>query len=280
MLRLCLAATVLIVMVIQTSPILPAQADPPFDATLLTTQPGTLPVILSAPHAGTRSIRECPDRKGLNVLQFVTVIDTRADLVATKVVAALQKKIKTKPYLVVAHFLRKQVDANRPASGAYESPIAKPYYDAYHKALKEYRDTIQKNWGRGLLLDIHGQAADSATIFRGTNNGKTVRHLLDRFGREALTGPNGILGHLEANGCKISPAGAKNLEAEDRRFTGGYIVATYGSKDAGSVDAIQLELGGSLRTLKGSDEFADKLADAIIAFSKEFLPAQPIPPKP
>jgi N-formylglutamate amidohydrolase len=258
-----------------------AHADQPdkLEAKLLTTQSGTIPIILSAPHGGEKPIPNCPERLGVGVDKFVTVIDTRCDLLASKVAAALEKTMNGKPYLVTAQFLRKNVDVNRPAQDAYESPIAKPYYDAYHQTLQQYRDAVQKEWGRGLLIDIHGQAADSAAIYRGTNNGKTVRHMLDRFGRAGFVGEQSVMGRLEKAGYKVIPS-AESKEDEDRRFGGGYIVATYGSKESGSIDAIQLETGGRMRTGKGMDEFATALAEAIAAYSKEYLPATKLDVKP
>ncbi|MGV2432747.1 MAG UNVERIFIED_CONTAM: N-formylglutamate amidohydrolase [Rickettsiaceae bacterium] len=79
-----------------------------------------------------------------------------------------------KPFVVIAHFSRKYLDANRDAANAYEHPIAKTYYDAYHAALADAKKTIEKKWGYGLLLDLHATGAKRDTIFRGTNNGKSV----------------------------------------------------------------------------------------------------------
>ena len=40
--------------------------------------------------------------------------------------------------------------ANRPPEIAYESPRAKPVYDAYHGTLARYCRDVQKAYGRGL----------------------------------------------------------------------------------------------------------------------------------
>src|SRR5262249_40932396 len=155
-----------------------------------------------------------------------------------KLATDLEKKLGGKVHLVIAHFDRKYLDVNRPREGAYESEKAKPYYDAYHKALAEACREVKKEWGRGLLLDIHGQAADADTIFRGTAGGKSVSLLTNRFGKAALLGPKSVLGQLDRAGYKIFPANAAEDQTEDKRFNGGHIVQTYGSHQTGGVDAI------------------------------------------
>jgi N-formylglutamate amidohydrolase len=246
---------------------------------LITVKAGTLPVIVSAPHGGRKPIPDCPERKGgPHVKLFAVVTDTNSDLLAEKVAGAIEKKMNGKPDLVIARFERKYLDVNRPAADAYESEAAKPVYEAYHKALKDARDAVQKEWGRGLFLDLHGQAAYPNLVLRGTNNGKTVAHLVDRFGKAAVTGPEGILGRLAAGGYKVFPANDSD-DKENPFFSGGYIVQTYGSKHGGSVDAIQLEFGSKLRMRVNLDATADAVADAVTVFSRAYLPAAKVKKK-
>ena len=237
---------------------------------LLTVWAGTLPIILSAPHGGRHPIPGLAVRRGIGVAQFTTERDANTDELTEKIAAQLETKLSAKPFLVVAHFHRKYVDANRPRQGALESVEAKPYYDAYHRVLREAHDRISREWGRGLLLDIHGQSTQGETIYRGTSNGKTVMSLTRRFGTEAITGPKSILGQLERIGYKILPH-AKQSYKEDR-YIGGYIVNTYGSHHGTGVDAIQLELGMTLRARAALERTASDLAEAIAVFAQEFLP--------
>lgn len=253
----------------------PLRSDDPvkISAELLTRVPGDLPIILSAPHGGRQPIPNCPIRVGKGVSKFVTVNDTNTDQLAKLVAEAIEKAMKAKPYLVVAHFERKYADVNRPLADGVEHDAAKPYHEAYHEFLKKSRQAVQKNWGRGILIDLHGQAADTNAIYRGTNSGQTTRHLIDRFGKPALTGPESICGRLEKAGYSIQPKNDSDTK-EDPRFSGGHIVATYGSKTDGSVDAIQLELGGRMRSRAAMPRFAADLADAVAGFAREYLPAK------
>jgi N-formylglutamate amidohydrolase len=129
-----------------------------------------------------------------------------------------------------------------------------------------------------LLLDIHGQGSEPDTIFRGTDNGKSVAALRQRHGSAALTGSESILGQLAAKGYKIIPNTAG--DERERRYTGGYTTRTYGSHHGTCIDAIQLELGANLRSQKNLPRTADDLAEAAANFARAFLASNPMPANP
>ncbi len=240
---------------------------------------GDLPIILSAPHGGKISIPEVNDRKGGDsISKFTTVIDSGTLELSEQLAISFEKQFKAKPYLIAAKFTRKHLDVNRPEKDAFESSLAKPVYDAYHGNIKNAVKEVKAKFGRGILLDIHGQAKDSKTIFRGTAKNKSVTHLIDRFGWQALTGPKSILGILQTSGYKVFPAG-DSLDPEEPGYSGGYIVQTYGSSNSGTIDAIQLELGFDFRNKDKRQIFADELAKAVHSFAKEYLPLEKQNPK-
>lgn len=231
---------------------------------------GTLPIILSAPHGGREAVPGIAPRRGHEVPQFTTGRDSNTAELAEQVGAILAAELEGKPFLVVAWFERKYIDANRAPAAAYETPAAKLYYDGYHQALGEACRSVQQRWEHGLLLDLHGQGAEPETIFRGTNNGKSVSDLERRFGRGALTGSQSIFGQLALKGYKVAPNGAGN-ELE-RRYTGGFTTQTYGSHRGTGIDAIQLELGTALRQRANLKQTAVNLAAAIAVFARRYLP--------
>jgi N-formylglutamate amidohydrolase len=250
------------------------RAEEPLDPMqYLTVKKGGVPILVSAPHGGRVALPGVPVRKGEGVAKFVVVNDSNTDELALKLAAEIKKQVGAEPYLVMARFERKFVDANRPAEGAYESLRAKPIYDAYHKGLQEACREIQKNWGRGLLLDLHGQAAEANTIFRGTGDLKSLDQLKTRYGLKAINGPNSVLGSLEKKGYKVFPASTSE-EKENPKFNGGFITRTYGSEGNTGLDALQLELGGNHRSKKNLDQTAQDLAAAVKMFAKEFLPQE------
>jgi N-formylglutamate amidohydrolase len=244
---------------------------------LITIESGEIPIILSAPHGGTRKVDGVSVRKGASAKQFVTVTDTNSHRLTAALAKSLERKWG-KPYVVIAQFSRQYLDANRPASDAYESENAKPIYDAYHSALKEATTKIRERFGRGLLLDIHGQAAKKDTIFRGTSNGKTCSLLTERLGPGALMKDVGLLGILHAKGYEIFPAPGSD-EKEDARYNGGHIVRTYGSSGGTGIDALQLELGGDFRKESRIEKTAEDLAEAINRFGDVYFSQIKIPSK-
>jgi N-formylglutamate amidohydrolase len=233
---------------------------------------GMLPIILAAPHGGRQPIPGVPVRSGAGVFQFATGRDNNTDELAAALALKLEERLQARPFLVVARFERKHLDANRSPDRAYESTAAKPYYDAYHGALGQAREQVRREWGRGLLLDIHGQGTHAEAIYRGTGNGKTVAALTQRFGVKALTGSKSIFSQLEGRGYQVLPS-ANNSYREDR-YVGGYTVQTYGSHRDTGIDAIQLEIGMRLRARPNLERTAADLAEAIAVFAQEYLPIE------
>lgn len=249
----------------------PSSSAQQFAHPLVNYQTGDLPIILSAPHGGSRAVDGATERTGQGVKQFRNRTDLNTAALAEEVGNALQRKTGKRPYLIVAKFHRKYVDANRRPADAYESKTAQQAYEAYHRALSDARRQVERRWQAGLLLDIHGQAASPKAIYRGTQNGATVSHLLKRHGRAALIGPDSLFGQLASQGFPIIP----NVDVADQEhpsYDGGFIVVNYGSDRGGNVDAIQLELGRELRSADQLTTTADRLASAMLAFAKTYLP--------
>ena len=244
----------------------------------LTVWPGVLPIILSAPHGGREGIPNVALRRGIGVTQFTTERDSNTAELAELVAGKVADRLAAKPFLVIARFERKYVDANRPEAGAYESAEARPYYDAYHRAIAAASSKIRQSASAGLLLDIHGQRAEADTIFRGTDNGRSVTALVRRSGREALTGTKSILAQMASKGYKIDPRGSPG--DREHRYTGGYTTRTYGSHRGSGIDAIQLEFGANLRAKNNIERTADDLAQAIVNFTRGYLFGTGMPANP
>jgi N-formylglutamate amidohydrolase len=248
----------------------PLAAERRASARLVAIESGMLPIILSAPHGGSDPIPGVALRRGVGVAQFSTGRDHNTGELAERIAARLQERLGAKPFLVIATFDRKYADANRPIEDAYEAEEARPYYDAYHRALREHCQEVSERWGAGLLLDIHGQNTDVDAIFRGTDNLKSVMALERRFGTTALLGPNSIMGYLERSGYKVIPANGDSKR--EQRYSGGYTTRTYGSHRGTAIDAIQLEFGSSLRSRPNLERTASDVARAIAVFAGKYLP--------
>lgn len=237
---------------------------------------GNLPIILSAPHGGSGGISGVSPRTGKTegIRQFVTVRDGMTDRLAIATADAIVRKSGKQPHLVVARFSRKFVDANRPPQWAYESEAAKPVYEMYHEAIRKAQVEVNEAFGRGILIDLHGQGADRNVIFRGTRNRFSVKHLLQEWGNEAFDGKTSILGMMAERGHTLFPECGKP-DREHPSFNGGYITGTYGSGQKGTIDAIQMEFGYNSRSQANLKKTADDLAEALLEFTRSYLTAKP-----
>lgn len=92
---------------------------------------------------------------------------------------------------------------------------------------------------------------------------------IQRHGLAALIGQKSLLGNLQSKGDEVFPPNTPlGNPPEDQRFKGGYIVATYGSNNSNGIDAIQLEIG---RSIRARPTFVDDLAEVIAVFWKTYL---------
>lgn len=224
---------------------------------------GTLPLILTVPHDGGEFLGLVPVRT-----QGALVRDAGTRELAERVATLLEERLGKRPYLVVAKFSRKYLDANRAAQDAMQSEDALPAYRAYHDQIVAFVSDIKQQFPNGaLLVDVHGQSDDPNTTFRGTRAGLTATALLTRFGPSALQGEKSIAGVLAAKGYQVNPAvGAETLR-EDPRFNGGYTVFTYGSQRADGIDALQFEFG---RQHRANKHLAEDFTEALIVFMSHY----------
>jgi N-formylglutamate amidohydrolase len=212
---------------------------------------GALPVLIACPHGGDVIPSDVPVRDGRSTPEgcdFEPAKDLNTREIGVGVAQRMLDIFGQAPYVVIAEFHRKCIDANRSRRCAFEVPAAQRYYDEYHNTLRAFVDEIRaENGGLGLLFDIHGTVgipADPAAIYLGTANGETITRLL-------ATDPNALWrrcslrGFLEAAGHVISPR--QPGVPETPALSGGFTVRTYGSSHADGLDAMQVEIDDSLR---------------------------------
>jgi len=244
---------------------------------LIDVRRGTIPIIICAPHGGGEKVPEVSRRmqKPVNpprgTPKWVTGTDVRTRELAQKIVADLETRLGGKPYFVMARFHRRYIDANRAPEHSYEDADAKFYYDAYHDAAADFCAEVQKMFGAGLVFDVHGQASFKEEILIGTVGGMTVKLLVDRHGRGALVGREGLVGRMLDAGLKVKPVlDSENLNVA-AGLNGGYTVQTYGSHRPTALDAIQLEYGTNLRLPDKLDDTARRSAEAISGFYQAYF---------
>ncbi len=213
---------------------------------------GTLPVLIACPHNGDVEPAGVPERSGQATPEgcnFEKNRDRHTREITVKLAQRVLEIFGEAPYVVIAEFHRKCIDANRSEQCAFEVDAARPFYREYHDTVRAFVDEIRTdNGGLGLLFDIHGTAGIAGdpedTIYLGTANGETVARLL-AADPQALWRPRSLRGFLEAAGHVVSPP--EPGIPETPALSGGFTVRTYGSSHADGLDAMQLEIGAPLR---------------------------------
>jgi N-formylglutamate amidohydrolase len=240
---------------------------------------GTLPLLLACGHDGANQPEGVPPRSG-HGLPANCAFNASRDLMVADLTRAVAEQLRGRageaPYVVIAAFHRKYIDANRSEECAFEPGPAAAYYHEYHAVLRGFVDEIRaENDGSGLLLDLHGSKRREdapADVYVGTENGQTITALREGTSDDALNRRRGLVGLLQAAGYAMLPS--HSGEAEHPAFTGGYTVESYGSHRADGIDAIQLEIAAELRMdAKRRARLATDLADAIGSLLPRWLPS-------
>lgn len=225
---------------------------------------GHLPLIITAPHGGYQSpdsipTRTCPGAttvQDANTLELAQAIDSIYGVYHA-----------CRPHVIISHLHRRKLDPNRDSSEAScDNPQSMAIWRAFHGFVQAARDSVQQQFGSGLLLDLHGHAHTIQRIELGYQ--LTGDHLragdaainsafrVQRSGIRSLVALNqGQLTHAEllrgeaALGTWLQQAGYPSVPSQQDTapqpgepfFSGGYITDRHGSKHGRTVDAIQLE---------------------------------------
>ena len=244
--------------------------------------PGTLRVIIAAPHGGRLTPANIPDRT-----EGVVVTDANTDLLAREIAESLHRLTRQHAHLVICHLKRSKVDCNRDAlTGTGGNAAAMETWQAFHDCIESARTT-----GRELYLDIHGHShpqprvelgyqlsaeqlkqsrASLATLEdRSTISGLgTTSH--DGF-EERLRGSSSLGGLLESKGFLSVPSPTNPDPAGQPYFSGGFNAERYSANAEGEqFVAVQIECPrvGVRDSDRNRKRFAEALAESIVVFLK------------
>jgi hypothetical protein len=152
-------------------------------------------------------------------------------------------------------------------------PTVEVAWNEYHAFIEAASTKIENDYGRGLLLDIHGHGhtiqrielgylLSAAELRLSDSNLNTIAYTEESSVRslvsdningyshsELLRGNNSLGNLLDNSGYPAVPSQSIPFPAiGDEYFNGGYITQRHGSRDNnGPIDAIQIELNQSIR---------------------------------
>lgn len=255
---------------------------------------GNLPLILTAPHGGYLEPTHLPDR---TCPDAVIIRDGFTQELARVIDSVFIEYHGCQPHIIINRLHRKKLDPNRDLSLATcDSPQAAAAWHAFHTFTDSARAIVERNFSKGLLLDIHGhahviqrlelgyqltgdhlRAGDSAinSAFRVQRSG--IRSLvginLNNLNHvELLRGENALGTLLHLQGYTSVPSQQIPFpQASEPYFSGAYISERHGSMNGGRIDAIQLEhqMTGVRDNAMNRRTYADTLRRVVLDFLRQ-----------
>ncbi len=261
---------------------------------------GNAPIVFSAPHGGYLEPDTIPDRNcsGCSYLR-----DGNTQELARAVAQSLFERTGCHPHVVINRLHRKKLDANREIIEAADSnALAEQAWYDFHIFMDSAQAAIQRDFGRGLYMDVHGHGHSlqrlelgyllSAAELQATEAQLQTSFYLDQSSikqlvnnnlgnqghAELLRGPHSIGTYFAQRGYPAVPSeGDPYPDNGEPYFNGGYNTVRYGSHNSNSpLDAIQIECNnvGVRDNLDNVARFADTMAVALVGYLGQHYFAQ------
>lgn len=250
--------------------------------------PGSLPLVVTAPHGGDLEPLEIPDRGW-----GTTVTDLNTRDLALRIRDAIHDAVGAYPHLVICHLDRVKLDANRDIDeGAQNNWAAERAWWEYHTFADEAGELVEEAFGQGLYLDIHGHGHEiqrielgyllsSTDLARGDEGLSTegmvtkssIGALVQASGKtlpELVRGPLSLGTLLQDEGFPSIPSVTQRETSGDPYFSGGYSTVRHGSRDGGQISGIQLE--HNYRGLRDEATNRQRYAEALTAALQTYFP--------
>lgn len=220
--------------------------------------PGTLPFVITAPHGGTMTPDDLPDRSW-----GTTVRDAETDVLAYALAEELETMTGARPHLVILHLRRTKLDANRAlAEAAQGDEQAERAWHEFHHWTRVALGSVKASYGQGFYMDLHGHGkhddfelgylltrqdldrSDAALDGDWAIRKSSLRTLAE--GNDSpfsqLVRGEGSLGALfEAEGYTSIPS-PRETAPGGPFFSGGYNTQTHACREGGTICGYQLEL--------------------------------------
>ena len=264
-------------------------------------QTGTLPLILGSPHGGKFRTDKIKDRT-----YGVVDSDVNTQDLTRRIHAHLITKTGGAPFMIISLLHRAELDPNREIiEAAQGDDIGIETHKTYHGFIVKAAEAVKSKFPAGLYIDIHGQRHKEKRVELGYTispeklrlpdeqleagtlmiRQSSIRDLDQRSPAsfpELLRGKTSLGGLLGERGyiCVPSPQVSAPAKGE-LYFMGGYTVDRHGSRNGGSLNAIQIEcpFDGVRDTEANREKFAITLAEVLPEFFKTHFRIEMAPVK-
>ncbi len=249
---------------------------------------GDLAIIFSAPHGGSLTPSEIPDRT-----YGTTVTDSYTKETALAIRDAIFDSTGHYPHIIISNLKRTKLDPNREITEAAQgNQWAEQAWNEYHGFIDLAKDSITAQYGKGFYVDIHGHGhtikrlelgylISKTDLFKsnaqlnttGFINSSSVRALATNSPLQFsdLIRGDKSLGALfeEAEIQAVPSLNQQNPGDGNKYFSGGYSTQRHGSRDGGTIDGVQIE--AYYAGLRDTKENRAKYARAITTVFNQFF---------
>lgn len=253
--------------------------------------PGTVPLIISAPHGGGLTPSEIPDRT-----YGTTVTDDFTIETAMALRRAIFDYSGVYPHVVVSYLKRTKLDPNRGLGEAAQGNVyAEQAWQEYHGFIDQAEDSVTARFGKGFYVDIHGHGHAihrlelgyllSASDLAQSDNTLNAPVYADKSSIRALARSvpinfSGLLRGHNSLGSLIARQGVRAVPSYDEPspgggnpyFSGGYSTARHGSRTTGTISGVQIEAyrAGLRDTGENRLKYAQVLTRALDQYFRNF----------
>lgn len=251
---------------------------------------GDLALVFSAPHGGSLTPDEIPDRT-----YGTTVTDSYTKETALAIREAIFAFTGRYPHIIISNLKRTKLDPNREiVEAAQGNQWAEQAWNEYHGFIEVAEDSITAQYEKGFYIDIHGhgheiQRLELGYLISGSDlfktdaelnstdyiNSSSIRALalestLDFA--ELLRGTKSLGTLFEERSIQAIPS----LDQPDPGdgniyFSGGYSTYRHGSRDGGTISGVQIEAykAGLRDTPANREKFAQTITEVFNEFFRE-----------
>jgi hypothetical protein len=240
---------------------------------------GNTPYILSAPHGGSLTPPEIPDRTSGE-----TVTDSNTDSLARTISTAVFAREGKYPHIIICRLRRTKLDANRDLNEASEpNPWATQAWKEFQSFIDTAKQAIIREFGKGFYIDLHGHGHEIQRLELGYLLSSTALALSDNtldnaiYGNSSsirtmiplsrlsfsklLRGPQSLGSLFESRGFPAVPSEMQPNPGSALYFSGGYNTQRHGSAGGGLISGVQIEC--NMKGVRDTDDSRRKFAEAV-----------------
>jgi len=256
---------------------------------------GDLPIVITAPHGGTLTPAEIPDRTGTDI---TTVRDTNTEELLRTISTVFASEAGGRPHSIIVRQRRTKLDANRPLAEATQgNRLASRAWVEFHSFVEAAKQAVIDQHGTGFYIDLHGHGHAIPRLELGyllvsgelalsdavldtpekeqASSIRTLSQLSPVSFVQILRGATSLGALFEAEGFPAVPSASTPNPGNAEYFDGGYNTQRHGSRSGGPISGVQIETNfvGVRDTQASREAFARALASVLAEYLALHEPA-------